>query len=135
MLTLQKWQKLQPMLLQLAGSNMEGYAIEYGDPKNPLGFLSLLRIRYMMTPAGMQYAIKEIHRGMEGSGEYYPSTHSEELMFEIRRRIEFFERPMPMFREQPKKKVELPELDFFLLPPPNQPVLRTISNYAYHAKE
>lgn len=47
-------------------------AIEYGDPKQPGGYLSYMRIRYIATPAGMQYCIKFLRAGMEGSGIYFP---------------------------------------------------------------
>ena len=38
--------------------------------------MSLLRIRHIATPGGMQYAIKFLHYGAEGSGHYFPMSPS-----------------------------------------------------------
>ncbi|TFG95623.1 hypothetical protein E4H12_12880 [Candidatus Thorarchaeota archaeon] len=59
---------LQLMFAHLEDGRID--AIEYGDSKHPGGFLSLFRIRYVSTPGGMQYCIKFLHNGMEGSGNY-----------------------------------------------------------------
>lgn len=45
-------------------------AIEFGDVRAPLGFMSHHRIMNIATPAGMQICFKRISRGMTGSGDY-----------------------------------------------------------------
>ena len=48
-------------------------AIEYGLPEHPGGYFSYLRIKLIDTPGGMQFCIKFLHGGMEGSGIYFHS--------------------------------------------------------------
>lgn len=92
-------------------------AIEYGDPEHSGGFRSLLRIRYLMTPGGMQFCIKFLHNGMEGSGIYFPGriTLHDHLLCYIDR---YYQKPVPatigrFLRERHLKLADRP-LDFFI---------------------
>lgn len=56
--------QLDALLNKLQAQQID--SIEYGEPGQPAGYFSYIRIRWI----GGQYCIKEIHRGMEGSGDY-----------------------------------------------------------------
>lgn len=60
---------LTDLLAKLKSGEVE--VIEYGEPGNPGGFMSYLRIRYMMTAGGRQFSLHMLNSlGQQGSGFY-----------------------------------------------------------------
>lgn len=57
-------------------------AIEYGPPNEPNGFMSYLRIKWILTAGGSQFRICELYRGNEGSGYYTPEISEIQLKAE-----------------------------------------------------
>lgn len=51
--------------------------IEYGETAFPHRFGSVLRIKNIATPGGVQLCIKNMHLGMEGSGDYLGALSSD----------------------------------------------------------
>ena len=60
--------QLHTLLVQLKTGSIDG--IEYGVPCQPTA--AFLRIRYALTAGGEQFQVKQVTRGMEGSGYYTP---------------------------------------------------------------
>lgn len=100
--------------------NDECAYIEYGDPEDPYSYSSYLRIRKIATPGGPQYAIKELHQGMEGSGYYFANDDQSILRMRLTllRLLHHFHRPMSFYDDLKnmgwKPKSESPALCFFL---------------------
>lgn len=67
---LEEINELTNLLQQLQEGKLE--AVEYGEPGNPTGWLSGIRIKFMNTMGGHQFRICQLSRGMEGGGMYYP---------------------------------------------------------------
>lgn len=64
---------LTDLLAKLKSGEVE--VIEYGEPGNPGGFMSYLRIRYMMTAGGRQFSLHVLNSlGQQGSGFYSPDS-------------------------------------------------------------
>ncbi len=62
---------LVDLIAKLKSGEVE--VIEYGEPGNPGGPMSYLRIRYMMTAGGKQFSLRVLNsRGQQGSGFYSP---------------------------------------------------------------
>lgn len=64
-------------LLMMLADLREGteQCLEYGDASTtPGGILSYLRIRYMNTAGGLQFSVKTLIMGREGSGAYFPDA-------------------------------------------------------------
>lgn len=88
-------------------------AIEYGDPNLQGGFMSYMRIRCILTPAGRQYAIKTIHLGVESSGQYYPPSEYMGLINRALNLIVHYHRPMGLKLYAPDRAERLHHLCFF----------------------
>lgn len=73
----------------------ELYALEYGDPSCPGGFLSYLRIRFLPTAGGDQFTIKLLRNGIEGSGDYYPEPRVESMIERVIVLIDRYHKPNP----------------------------------------
>lgn len=62
---------LVDLIAKLKSGEIE--VIEYGEPSHPGGFMSYLRIRYMMTAGGKQFSLHVLNSlGQQGSGFYSP---------------------------------------------------------------
>ncbi len=62
---------LVDLIAKLKSGEVE--VIEYGEPGNPGGPMSYLRIRYMMTAGGKQFSLHVLNSlGQQGSGFYSP---------------------------------------------------------------
>ena len=60
---------LKQLLADLKEGKFE--AVEFGDPDQPAGWLSGIRIKYIDTMGGTQFRICSISRGMESGGIYH----------------------------------------------------------------
>lgn len=69
--------------------------IEYGDVNMQHALRSILRIRNINTPAGLQFCIKGMHLGMEGSGDYV-GQDIEILIGRFLERIAYYHRPLKL---------------------------------------
>ena len=73
--------------------------IEYGDTGFAHRFGSVLRIKNIATPGGVQLCIKSMHLGMEGSGEYLGTVGTDNTqLFDLvigrfLERVAYFHRP------------------------------------------
>lgn len=90
--------------------------IEYGDPVTR--HLSYCRIRYIATHGGMQFAIKMLHSGREGSGSYYQDLPYAilEMKLYLSKWISHYERPQPHIERMRKRlniNLERANLRFF----------------------
>lgn len=98
--------------------NGETSAIEFGDPKNPMGYFSHVLIRYMATAGGSQFAIHLLNsRGQTGSGMYL-GNNAEKVESEALRLANDYMKPkvhanpkMQEFLE--KNRSSRPDLSFF----------------------
>lgn len=94
-------------------------AIEFGVPSD--SYYRYFRIRVIGTPAGRQFAIKYLHNGMEGSGDYYPLDAKEEIKAEIWKRVAKTEMSNPnpgsRFYGQYLREMRerMPKLDFIAI--------------------
>lgn len=71
--------------------------LEYGEVGNVGGMFSYLRIRYIATGSGMQFAIKLLHSGVEGSGEYFlPDLQITQMKLRLAVLIHKYEEPNPL---------------------------------------
>lgn len=62
---------LVDLIVKLKSGEVE--VIEYGEPSNPGGIMSYLRIRYMTTAGGKQFSLHVLNSlGQQGSGFYSP---------------------------------------------------------------
>lgn len=121
------FQGLDALLDQLQAEKIE--FIEYGDPNMPGMSLSNLRIRFIPTLGGMQFAIKELHRGMEGSGIYYQPQEREQLKAMLTTMLERYHTPNPAIRELLKslnREVKDTPLSFFASSASNDVVGRAL---------
>ena len=102
-------------------------AIEYGDPANAGGMLSFLRIRAIMTPGGLQTAVKELHLGREGSGIYFALNDTDGIKTFLQARLERIHHPVKL--SLPRKADEsVPAASFFGI---LQAELDRLNEYAY----
>lgn len=72
-------------------------AIEFGVAKTEdklYPYFTFLRILRIYTPAGPQFALKELHNGVEGSGTYYSLDDIEPLKADIWKRVARIETPI-----------------------------------------
>lgn len=76
-------------------TNDKSKFIEYGDVNMQHALRSIIRIRNINTPAGMQFCIKSMHLGMEGSGDYV-GTDTEVLIGRFLERIAYYHRPLKL---------------------------------------
>jgi hypothetical protein len=107
--------------------------IEYGDPRHPGMYLSHIRVRYLMTPAGMQFAIKELHLGMEGSGDYFHPSLRDDLKAELIKRLVRYHRPNPLvqaLRERLYPEAKDTPLSFFPRQDADQPFCQMLYEHA-----
>lgn len=82
-----------PMLDKLRDGT--ALALDYAC-KDDGPFLHGLRIKCVTTPAGLQWCIKELHGGSEGSGDYYPLGYQSKMKEIIFRRMCYFHRRTPI---------------------------------------
>jgi hypothetical protein len=61
---------LADLLARLQAGEIE--CVEYGKPGQQ--YMSYLRIRYMNTAGGLQFGIRTLSHGIEGSGDYTPDA-------------------------------------------------------------
>lgn len=66
------------------------YAMEYGIPTEPGGFMSYLRIRWMNTAGGWQFRLCELYNGREGSGDYTPEIS--EMLLKAEQMVQHYHR-------------------------------------------
>lgn len=110
--------------------------IEYGNPQQPGMYLSHIRVRYLMTPAGMQFAVKELHLGMEGSGDYYSPESRVELKAELTKRLVRYHRPSPLtqlLRDRLYPEARNIPLSFFAGHDADQSFCQSLYEYAQRA--
>lgn len=81
---------------------LEIYAIEFGDPKSPKGFMSHHRIRSIPTHGGEQIVFKLISRGMEGSGHYIGNPTDREIEIHAQGLLERYFAPTPLSEQLAK---------------------------------
>lgn len=71
------------------------YAIEFGDPKMPKGFMSHHRIRSIATHGGEQICFKIISRGMEAGGHYMGNPTDREIEIHAQGLLDRYFAPTP----------------------------------------
>lgn len=76
--------------------------IEYGNPDKR--WIAALRIRYIATHSGMQFAIKMVNGlGQEGSGEYFQESDLLRLKLRLAVLLERFMKPDPRIQRMIEK--------------------------------
>lgn len=68
-------------------------AIEFGHSNDPMGFMSHHRVMRINTPAGSKFAVKEVARGMLGSGNYLGDCDDEAIIKKCTTMLERYYRP------------------------------------------
>lgn len=81
----------------------EIHAIEFGEPDDPMGFLSHHRIEIINTPAGPKFCFREVFRGMFGSGDYMDNATDRDIEIKAQNHLHRYYAPSP-FKEMLKKR-------------------------------
>lgn len=85
---------LRELLKQLRAGTIE--AIEFGEVRAPLGYMSHHRIMSIPTPGGPQICFKLISRGMTGSGDYIGQPDDRTIEIKAQSMLERYYAPGPM---------------------------------------
>ena len=84
-------------------------AIEFGDPQSPMGFMSHHRILFLSTGGGFQPCIKEIHRGMLGSGDYLGNADDTEILIRAQVYLTRYLRPTSLREKLEEARAKNPD--------------------------
>ena len=99
--------ELEEHLSKLKDGNIK--SIEYGDPNNPGGYLSGIRITYIPTAGGLQFRISQLFNGIEGGSIYHPTIDGAARISLTRKNNYIKPNPNPFIRRllSQRKQTEL----------------------------